>query len=126
LEDENDISYRVIGAALAVQRELGPGLLESIYEQALAYELSQLGIHFQRQQAIPVHYKGQPLDGQLRLDLVVEDRLILELKSVEHIQPIHEAQLLTYLRLSGMRLGLLINFNALPLKHGIRRVVNQL
>ena len=122
-EQLNDLSYRVRGLCMEVHRELGPGLLESAYEEALAYELTQAGIAFQRQREAPLLYKGVKLDCGYRLDFLVEDQLILELKAVSEIQPIHRAQLLTYLKLERRSLGLLINFNTPVLKDGIHRVV---
>jgi GxxExxY protein len=122
--NENDpLTEQVIGAAIEVHKELGPGLLESVYERCLSYELDLRGISHRRQVELPVNYKGQRLDCDLRLDVVVEDRLVLELKSVEKILPIHEAQLLTYLRLSRIRLGLLLNFNVAYLRDGIKRMI---
>ncbi|TSA48943.1 GxxExxY protein [archaeon] len=117
------LSNRVIGCALEVHRELGPGLLESTYEQCLAHELKLNGIRFELQHPLPVKYKGMRLDCGYRVDVLVEDKLIIELKSVERIKAIHEAQLLTYMRLSGIRIGLLINFNVMKLKDGIKRFV---
>ena len=119
----NQLSFRVIGLCLEVHRCLGPGLLESVYEEALAHELSLAAIPFVRQYPIPVIYKGVRLDCGFRADLVVEDELIMELKSVSVVSAIHQAQILTYLRLSGRSLGLLINFNVPILKEGIRRIV---
>jgi GxxExxY protein len=120
----SEITERVIGACIEIHRQIGPGLLESAYEECLCYELAQLGIHFERQKTLPVKYKSVRLDCGYRLDLVVENRIIIELKAVENILPIHEAQLLTYLKLSGFTLGLLINFNVPVLKNGIKRVAN--
>lgn len=120
----NKLSERVIGACIAIHRALGPGLLESAYEECLCFELSQAGIKFERQKTLPVRYKDVRLDCGYRLDLVVEEKIIVELKVVESLLPIHEAQLLTYLKLSGMTLGLLINFNVAMLKHGVKRIVN--
>lgn len=117
------LSGRVIGCALEVHRALGPGLLESAYEQCLAHELTRAGLNFQRQKSMPVNYKARNLDCGYRLDFLVEDRLILELKSVEKITELHRAQLLSYLRLSGLRCGLLLNFNSLRLKDGLVRIV---
>lgn len=117
------LSNQVIGCAIEVHRTLGPGLLESTYEQCLAYELGHARIRFQLQQALPVHYKGLRLDCGYRVDVLVEDALILELKSVDSIQGIHEAQLLTYMKLANIRTGLLINFNVQQLKTGIKRFV---
>lgn len=120
----NALSERVIGAAIEVHRELGPGLLESIYEQALCRELQLNGVPFERQAALPVHYKGELLDSFLRLDLVVSQTIIVELKAVDVILPIHEAQLLSYLKLAHKPLGLLINFHSLTLKQGLKRMIN--
>jgi GxxExxY protein len=117
------LSNRVIGCAVEVHRHLGPGLLESAYEECLAYELKLSGIAFQRQAELPVTYKGLRLDCCYRMDLVVENALLLEIKSVELLLPIHEAQLLTYLKLSGIGTGLLMNFNERYLKDGLRRMV---
>ncbi len=117
------MTERVIGLAIEVHRQLGPGLLESVYEACLCYELSQVGIHHDRQSHLPVSYKGQNLDEGFRVDILVEDRLVLELKTVERLLPVHEAQLLTYLRLSECRVGLLMNFNTAVLKDGIKRLV---
>ena len=120
----NELTERVIGACIEIHRALGPGLLESAYEECLCYELSQAGIRFERQKPLSVHYKDVKLDCGYRLDLVVQEKIIIELKAVESLLPIHEAQLLTYLKLSGITLGLLINFNVAMLKHGIKRIVN--
>ena len=120
---ENILSKKIIGAAIEVHKQLGPGLLESVYEECLAFELERSGVKYERQKKVPVHYKDVSLDCGFRLDLLVEDLVIVELKTVEKIQPIHEAQLLTYLKLTGCRLGLLMNFYVLQLKDGIRRVV---
>lgn len=117
------LSNQVIGCALEVHRQLGPGLLESAYEAALAFELEQQGISHRRQVQLQVQYKGVTLDCAYRLDLVVADQLLVELKSVDTLEPIHEAQLLTCLKLSGLKTGLLINFNETLLKNGIRRRV---
>ncbi|MBZ5704174.1 MAG: GxxExxY protein [Acidobacteriia bacterium] len=113
----------IIGAAIEVHRALGPGLLESTYEECLCHELRLRGLEFRRQVAIPVLYKGVSLDCGYRLDLVVQDEVVLELKSVEQLLPVHEAQLLTHLKLSGKRVGLLINFNVPLLTEGISRKV---
>jgi GxxExxY protein len=117
------LSRRVLGAAIEVHRAFGPGLLESAYEECLCHELALGGIAFQRQVELPVQYKGVLLDCGYRLDIVVEDRLIVELKAVEELMPVHHAQLLTYLKLTGKRVGLLINFNVELLKDGIIRRV---
>lgn len=121
--DFDDLSHRVIGCAIAVHRELGPGLLESAYEQCLAHEFKLNGIAFRLQHPQPVEYKGSRLDCGYRVDVLVEDALILELKSVDEIKGIHEAQLLTYMKLAEMETGLLINFNVKRLKSGIKRFV---
>ena len=118
----NDLSGKVIGLCIEIHRELGPGLLESAYEECLAYELSKAGLRFDRQRALPVRYKEVQLDCGYRLDFVVEDALIVELKAVTELHPIHDAQLLTYLRLDKKPLGLLINFNVPMLKQGVKRV----
>lgn len=119
----DSLTRAVIGAAIEVHRELGPGLLESAYEECLAIELTESGIAFARQVALPVIYKGRQLDLAYRVDMIVEARLVLELKAVETLLPIHQAQLLTYLRLTGIRTGLLLNFNAAVLRDGLRRMV---
>jgi len=119
----DDLSNRVIGCAIEVHRELGEGLLESTYEQCLAYELNRAGIPFKAQQQLPVKYKEIKLDCGYRVDLFVDDRLIVELKSVEQLLKIHEAQILTYMKLVNVKVGLLINFNVDVLKKGIRRFV---
>lgn len=123
---ENEISHEVIGAALDLHGNLGPGLLESAYECALMFELAQRGLDVRCQVPMPLIYKSVKLDQGYRLDLLVEDKVIVELKSVECLAPVHYAQLLTYLRHSDKRLGLLINFNSKLLKHGIHRVANGL
>ena len=120
----NELTERVIGACIEIHRALGPGLLESVYEECLCHELPLAGIKFERQKPLPVHHKGVNLDCGYRLDLVVEQKVIIELKAVENLLPIHEAQLLTYLKLSSLTLGLLINFNVAMLKQGIKRIVN--
>ena len=122
--EEQELSGDVIGASIEVHRVLGPGLLESAYELALERELVLRGHSVERQKAVPLEYKGVTLGDGFRLDLLVDDRLLLEIKAVEVLLPIHEAQLLTYLRLSNKRFGLLINFNEKFLKGGIRRVMN--
>ncbi len=122
----NELTEKVIGAAMEVHRALGPGLLESAYETCLARELAIQGIAFEQQVELPVVYRGVPLSCGYRLDFLVEGELILELKAVEELLPIHEAQLLTYLKLSDKRIGLLINFNVALLKQGLQRIVNQL
>jgi len=119
----DELSKRVIGCAIEVHRELGPGLLESTYEQCLAHELKLNSIEFRLQHPQPVEYKGIRLDCGYRVDVLVEDMLIVELKSVDQIKGIHEAQLLTYMKLANLKTGLLINFNVRLLKSGIKRFV---
>lgn len=114
---------QVIGFAIEVHRVLGPGLLESAYEECLCHELSHNDVVFRRQVPLPVRYKDVNLDCGYRMDIVVAEKLIVELKTVERILPVHEAQLMTYLKLSGLRRGLLLNFNSAVLKDGIRRIV---
>jgi len=117
----NKISGLILGAAIEVHRAMGPGLLESVYEECLFFEIIQLGLKVQRQVELPIEYKGNILGSKLRLDLLVEDEIIIELKSVEKFAPIHQAQIITYLKLSNKTLGLLINFNETLLKHGFKR-----
>ena len=119
----NGISRKIIGGAIEVHRALGPGLLESAYETCLAYELAGIGLAVERQKQLPISYKDIELDTAYRLDLLVERKVIVELKAVEQIFPIHKTQLLTYLKLSGLELGLLINFNVKVLRDGISRVI---
>ncbi len=121
--DRDPLTERVIGLAIAVHRALGPGLLESAYEECFCLELGEAGIGFARQVPLPVLYKGIRLDCGYRLDVVLERDLIFEIKAVERLLPIHEAQILTYLRLSSIRTGLLVNFNSVVLKDGLRRFV---
>ncbi|MCH7727930.1 MAG: GxxExxY protein [Planctomycetes bacterium] len=118
-----EITGEIYGAAIEVHKELGPGLLESAYEECLCRELSLRSLSFERQVPQPVHYKGVKLDCGYRLDVIVDKKVLLEIKSVESIAPVHEAQLLTYLKLSGIRVGLLMNFNVELMKDGIRRRV---
>jgi GxxExxY protein len=122
----NAITEKIIGCAIEVHRTLGPGLLESAYEACLCHELSALGLQFRQQQPLPVAYKSVTLDCGYRLDLVVEDTILVELKSVDKLLPLHEAQLMTYLRLTDLPVGLLINFNVLMLKQGIKRMAHTL
>lgn len=117
------LTSRVIGLAMEVHRALGPGLLESAYEECLCFELTSHGIPFNRQVPLPVIYKAVRLDCAYRMDLVVQDMLVVELKTIERILPVHEAQLLTYLRLSGITTGLILNFHMPVLKDGIKRLV---
>lgn len=116
------LTEKIIGAAIEVHRALGPGLLESVYQECLALELGLQGLRFQSQQELPLNYKGLSLDAAYRLDLVVEQAVVIELKAVERLLPLHEAQLLTYLKLGGYSLGLLLNFNVPVLKDGIKRM----
>ncbi len=126
MNQEDSLSREIIGAAIEVHRNLGPGLLESAYEHCLCRELAERGIPYRQQQALPVKYKGAVLDCGYRLDIVVDNKVIIELKSVNALEPIHEAQMLTYLKLLGCKLGLMINFNVPVLKRGIKRIVNNL
>jgi len=123
VENRDPLTERVIGLAIEVHRQLGPGLLESAYEECLCHELRTHEIEFQRQVTLRILYKGELLDCGYRMDLVVAQSLIVEVKSVEKLLPLHEAQLLTYMKLSGIKTGLLLNFNALLLKQGIKRMV---
>ena len=123
---ENEISYKVIGAAIDLHKQLGPGLLESVYENTLAYELRELGLNVEQQVAMPLVHKEVKMDCGYRLDLIVERTIIIEIKSVKTLVPVHFAQTLTYLKLSGIKLGLLINFNTAVLKDGIHRIANNL
>ena len=121
---QNDLlTEKIIGFAIEVHRHLGPGLLESAYEECLCYELTQSGFVFRRQVPLPIVYKGVHLDCGYRLDLVIEQQVILELKTVERLLPIHDAQLLTYMKLSSIPTGLLLNFNTPILKDGLRRLM---
>jgi GxxExxY protein len=124
--DENRLATEVIGAAIEVHKTLGPGLLESAYHDCLCHELSLRKLNFEREARIAVGYKGLLIDNAYRADLVVGGRLLVELKSVAKIESLHKAQLLTYLRLTGKKLGLLINFNTELVKHGVYRVANNL
>ena len=120
--DINNLTGKVIGAAIEVHKALGPGLLESAYEECLCHEFKLRSFSFERQKELPIEYKGLKLDCGYRLDIVVWSKIILELKSCSELQPIHEAQLLTYLKLTGLKVGLLINFNVPVLKEGIKRL----
>jgi GxxExxY protein len=119
-----ELTHEIIGAAIEVHRMLGPGLLESAYEECLARELAIRGLPFERQKPVPVTYKDVKLECGYRIDLLVDGTVVVELKAVDALAPIHDAIVLTYLRLSGCRIGLLINFHAVVLKDGIRRLVN--
>lgn len=121
---ENEISKEIIGAAIEVHRQLGPGLLESSYEACLTYELKQLGLDVKTQVALPVVYKGVKLDVGYRIDILVENKVIIEVKAVEALADIHTAQLLTYLKLKDLKLGLLINFNSVKVIDGVKRILN--
>jgi GxxExxY protein len=122
IDSLNKITEKIIGCAIEVHRNLGPGLLESIYEKALCYELEENGIEYKEQVGIPILYKGLSL-GDYRLDLLVEDEIIIELKAVDKMDPAFDAQILTYLKVTGRKLGLIINFNVPVLKNGIKRVI---
>jgi GxxExxY protein len=124
--DENDLSYLIRGAAFKVHSALGPGLLESVYEVALSYELKTIGLEVKNQVGIPFVYAEIRFDIGFRLDIIVNDKVIIEIKSVETLQDVHHKQLLTYLKLTNKKLGLLINFNIVSLKYGIVRIVNNL
>ena len=121
---ENELSSKIIGAAIAVHKQLGPGLLESTYEVCLAHELKLLGLQNRQQVALPVVYKDIKLNAGYRLDLIVENKIIIEIKSVDKLAPIHSAQLLTYLKLTNINLGLLINFNEVKVIDGVKRIIN--
>ena len=123
---ENELSYKIIGLALELHKTVGPGLLESAYENALAHDLREAGLAVKQQVPMPFVYKEVNMDVGYRIDLLVEDKVIIEVKSLEALAPVHYAQLLTYLKLSDKKLGLLINFNSKVLKEGIHRVVNKL
>lgn len=123
MDKTNEITHAIIGAAIEVHRQLGPGLLESAYLECLSRELILRGIPFEREKPLPLEYKGVHLECGYRLDLVVADRVVVEIKSVEALAPVHDAQLLTYLRLGGWRVGLLVNFNVAILKNGIHRKI---
>ena len=121
--EQDPVNAKVTGSAIEVHKHLGPGLLESAHEECLAFELRQQGIDFQRQVLLPILYKGIQLDCAYRMDLVVERYLIIEIKTVEQLLPIHQAQLLTYLKLSDLKFGLLLNFNVALLRDGIKRMI---
>lgn len=125
-KNENELSRLILDAAFCVHSALGPGLLESAYEACLAWELRESGLMVRAQVAVPLVYKGVNLDVGYRLDLLVEELVVIEIKAVDALAPIHQAQLLSHLKLSGKKLGLLINFHVVHLKHGIKRVVNGL
>ena len=120
----NKLTEEIIGKSIEVHRELGPGLLESAYETCLVYELRNAGLKVETQKPLPLIYKGIKIDCGYRIDVLVEDSIIIELKSIEQILPVHKSQVLSYLRLSNLKLGLLINFNVILLKQGIHRIIN--
>jgi GxxExxY protein len=124
MDSLNQITEKIIGAAIEVHKELGPGLLESAYEVCLSFELEKIGMKVEKERPLPVVYKGITLDQAYRLDLIVNKLVVIELKSVDSLLPIHAAQMLSYLKLSGCTVGLLINFNVEKLKDGIKRIVN--
>jgi GxxExxY protein len=124
--DINKLSSKIIGAAIEVHKSLGPGLLESVYEECMCHELGLRDLSFEKQKPLPIEYKGNKLDCGYRLDIVVENAIVLELKSCEKIEPIHRAQILTYLKLSDLHLGLILNFNTTVMRDGIFRIVNEL
>ncbi|CAN5178854.1 GxxExxY protein [soil metagenome] len=121
---ENDLSYKILGIALELHKNIGPGLLESTYENALAYDLRESGLQVKQQVPMPFVYKDIKMDVGYRIDVLVENKVIVEVKSIESLAPVHFAQVLTYLRLPNLKLGLLINFNCKLLKEGIHRIVN--
>lgn len=123
---ENELSYKIIGAAIEVHKNIGVGLLENAYETALAYELKLLGLNVKQQVSLPLQYKGMTVENAYKIDLIVEDKVIIEVKSVQELHSISHAQVLTYLKQSNIKLGLLINFNTELIKYGIHRIVNNL
>lgn len=123
---ENDISYKIIGACIDLHKNLGPGLLESVYENALAYDLRELGFSVNTQIPLPVVYKEIRLEIGFRIDIIVDNKVLIEVKSIETLAPVHFAQTLTYLKMSGLKLGLLINFNSMKVKDSVHRIVNNL
>ncbi len=124
--NENDISYEIIGSAIELHKSIGAGLLESVYETTLAFDLREKGMEVQQQVPMPLVYKEVKQDIGYRIDLIVDNKVLVEIKSVETLAPVHFSQTLTYLKLSGLKLGLLINFNSKTLKEGIHRIVNNL
>jgi len=125
MQELNKITEKIINGAISVHKELGPGLLESAYEACLVYELTSQDLKVERQKSLPIHYRGIQLDCGYRLDLLIEGSVVVEIKAIERVEPIHEAQLLSYLKLSKCEVGLLINFNVKILRDGIRRLVNR-
>lgn len=124
--NENELSYKIIGVALKIHRSLGPGLLESVYETALSHDLEEGGLNVRRQVSLPFFYNDIRMEDGFRIDILVNEKVIVEIESVEQLAPVHFSQTLTYLKLSDLKLALLINFNVVALKEGIHRVVNQL
>lgn len=124
--NENELFSKIVNCCYHIHQKLGPGLLESVYEEVLCYELLEIGLSYTRQTIIPVCYNELILEMGFRADLIVENKVIIELKSVESIAPVHKKQLLTYLKLTGLKLGLLVNFNEALIKDGINRIVNNL
>jgi len=124
--NENELSAIIVDCCFRIHTKLGPGLLESVYEEILCYELREIGIYYTRQTGIPVYYNELILELGFRADIIVEEKVIIEIKSIESIAPVHKKQLLTYLKLTGLKLGLLVNFNAALIKDGITRIVNRL
>jgi len=124
--NENELSHAIIGVALKLHSRLGPGLLESVYESAFAYDLGEAGLDIKKQLPVSFLYKGIKMESAYRIDLLVNDKVLIEMKAVEVLAPVHYAQTLTYLKLASKKLGLLINFNSMPLKNGIHRIVNDL
>lgn len=123
---ENQLSRAIIGSCIEIHKEIGPGLLESVYEEALSYELTDLGYHVDRQKAIPMIYKNVKMEIGFRADLIAENKVLIEIKSIVAIAKVHPKVVLTYLKLTGLKLGLLINFTEILLKNGITRIVNKL
>ena len=121
--EQNELTYLIRGAIFEVYNTLGPGLLESVYEEALCYELANRGLHYERQKRVPLNYKGQELSSDLRLDILVEDQIVIELKAVEDIKAVFYKQLKTYLKLTNLKLGLLVNFSSNNMQEGIHRVI---
>lgn len=124
--NENDLSAVIVDCCLKIHKKLGPGLLESVYEEILCYELLESDLSFTRQTIIPVYYNELILDQGFRADIIVEQKIIIEIKSIEHVAPVHKKQLLTYLKLTGLKLGLLVNFNEVLIRDGITRIVHNL
>jgi len=124
--DENRITQLIIGCCIDIHNTYGPGLLESVYEEVLFFDLEEMGFDVERQKVVPIEHKGRHLSSGFRIDLLVDKKVLIELKSVERVAPVHKKQVLAYLKLTGIKLGLLINFNEVLLKNGITRIVNNL